>query len=241
MKLTYLFYTVLPAAVCPCLSDMSAGSSAHNIFAIREVSQFLGRTPNGISALCHDLCWLLSFDHHKVSGSCISRTVWSGITKFYADIITVLVYSHTIQVCSYFQSKVNAIKLSKMLPLMALGQISRELFKQGSQNFTALSGTISRTNEPDMTSLTAFSRLQIATEYCIKVRKSDPAGKESNISVTVWRHIMFAEISKLSDAAFRLTKPIGGLLVAEYQQTFTTQLSWSISICSCFLWTTNHI
>ena len=54
---------------------------------------------------------------------------------------------------------------------MALGQISPERFKRVSRNFTPLSETVSPTNLPDMTSLTASGRLQDATntaQKCVK-------------------------------------------------------------------------
>ena len=71
-------------------------------------------------------------------------------------------------------------KQSKMPRPTALGQIYQEWFKWGSQNFAALSGTISLTNLPHMPSLGPSIWLQNAIEYCIKVRKTGPAGKESN-------------------------------------------------------------
>ena len=58
-------------------------------------------------------------------------------------------------------------KLSKMLPPLILDQISWERFKRGSRNFTALSGTTSLTNLPDMSSLAASSQLQNAINKSI--------------------------------------------------------------------------
>ena len=57
---------------------------------------FLDKTPNVISALCHDspAVRLSSFVYHKVSRSYISRTVWPRITQFYTNIQTNPVYSH---------------------------------------------------------------------------------------------------------------------------------------------------
>ena len=48
----------------------------------------------------------------------------------------------------------------KLSHLTAHGRISPEWFKKGLQNFTSLSGTVSPTNLPDMTSLASSSRLQ---------------------------------------------------------------------------------
>ena len=104
--------------------------------------------------------------------------------------------------------------------LTALGRISQERFKRWSGSFKPLPGTIILIKVPDMPSLPASSWLENATEYCIKVRKTGLAGKESNISVTVWRrinwwHRLSAEIFKLRCAtAFHLVQPVDGLLVS---------------------------
>ena len=85
-----------------------------------------------------------------------------------------------------------------MPPPGTLGQISREGFKQGSHNYTAISGKISLTN-PDMASLAASGQLQNAIEFCIKVRKMHPAGKESNNSVNVYHRITKFYVDFYSD------------------------------------------
>ena len=62
-----------------------------------------------------------------------------------------LVDDHNDYVTSYFRSNVIA-KNSKMSSPMALGRISEEWFKRGSQHLAHfLSETISLTNLPDMT------------------------------------------------------------------------------------------
>ena len=93
---------------------------------------------------------------------------------------TDLVYSHTgYDVTSCFRLDVLAEKLmKKQLPTVS-GRISQEWFKRGSRNFTTLSGTVSLI-KMSKTSITASSRLQNVTDYCLKVRKTDPAAKESN-------------------------------------------------------------
>ena len=63
-----------------------------------------------------------------------------------------------VPICSYREQN------SEYAVFEAFGRISRERFKRGSRIFTALSGTISRTNMSDMKSLAAFGRLQNATE-----------------------------------------------------------------------------
>ena len=56
--------------------------------------------PNVVTRICRR-----SFVHHNVSGLNISRIVWPRITKFYTDIHTDLLYSHTgHDVTSYFWS-----------------------------------------------------------------------------------------------------------------------------------------
>ena len=79
-------------------------------------------------------------------------------------------------------------------------------------NFTHLSATASSTSLSDMTSLAASCRMQNATTYCTKVRKTGAAGIEVHHSVTVWRkitrnytlnfHSISADIVKSSGAAF---------------------------------------
>ena len=76
-------------------------------------------------------------------------------------------------------------KLSKIWPLVVLGGICREQFKQGSPIFTHLSGTIGLTNLLDTTSLAASSQLQNAIKYCSRVRKTGVVSKELNNSATV--------------------------------------------------------
>ena len=52
---------------------------------------------------------LSSVVHHKVSGSYVARTVWRRITKFYMDIHTDPLYSHSgYDVTRYFRSGVIA-------------------------------------------------------------------------------------------------------------------------------------
>ena len=58
-----------------------------------------------------------------------------------------------------------------------LDRISRERFKQGAQNCTALSRTNGLTQLLDSTWLSASGRLQKTVVYCIKMRKNRP---ESN-------------------------------------------------------------
>ena len=89
-------------------------------------------------------------------------------------------------------------------------------FDLESLNFTLISVPTYAIVTTDMMSIAASCRLQNVIEYCIKVRKTGPVGKQLNISTTVVRITnihMYADISKLSDTAFRLILPIGGLLV----------------------------
>ena len=74
-------------------------------------------------------------------------------------------------VTSYFRSDVVANQTAKMPPPISSGQISQELFKRGSQNFTYLLGTNSFANLLDMTSIAASGRLQNAIKYSTKMRK----------------------------------------------------------------------
>ena len=68
-------------------------------------------------------------------------------------------------------------KVAEMSLPTASGGISRKRFKSLPRNFTDLSGTISLTKVLDMTSLAAYSRLQNATKYCAKVRKTGVADR----------------------------------------------------------------
>ena len=77
-------------------------------------------------------------------------------------------------------------KLLKMVPPVALGRISPEQFTARIMKFYMhLLGTVGLTNLPDMTSLAVSGRLQNAIQHYTKVRKTDPASKESNNSTTV--------------------------------------------------------
>ena len=90
-------------------------------------------------------------------------------TKFYKDIHADLLYSHTgyershssQKFCQKFLQKKTSI-MPKMPPPTALGVISLEQFKRGSQKIIHLSGTISPTKMPDTTPLAASSWLQNA-------------------------------------------------------------------------------
>ena len=65
-----------------------------------------------------------------------------------------------------------------MPPTMALGDIYRERFKRGSQNFSCLSGTIDPTNKHSGYNILAASgRKQNAIKYCKHVREMGPAGQ----------------------------------------------------------------
>ena len=173
-----IHFCAIELKICPCIDSSSFGMERTHLAA----AAFVGKTLNGVSALCIDLHRPASFVvHHKESGSNISKTVWPRITKFYRGIRTGTLFSHTeYDVTTYFRSEVIAIKLSKIPLPTASGGISREWFKRGSPNFTYLSGTISFTNLMDMTLLAASSRLQNAIKYYTKVHKTGPASKESN-------------------------------------------------------------
>ena len=73
----------------------------------------------------------------------LDETAWPRITRFYTNIHTDQLYSHTwYEVTGPFRSEVIAKKLSKMPPLRASGGIFRERFQQGASHFAHLSGTI---------------------------------------------------------------------------------------------------
>ena len=72
-------------------------------------------------------------------------------------------------------------KRLKMPHPTASGQISGERFKRVSRNFANLSGTASRRNLSDMTSLAVSDRVQNAIKYYTKLRKTGDAGIESRI------------------------------------------------------------
>ena len=84
-------------------------------------------------------------------------------------------------------SEVAAKKPSKMLPLMASGEISQERFKRGSPNFTYLPGTIGLTELSCRIwrhwFLPVGCKIQLNTaQTCVKLVR---LAKESNNSVTV--------------------------------------------------------
>ena len=126
-----------------------------------------------------------SFLHHELSDwSYIRRILWPEMTlnhqilhehPYRSCLQPNRIWRHQLIPVSSYQS----LKNSRKCRFRALGRISRERFKQGLRNFTALSETIILMNQPDTTSLAASGRLQNAVECCIKVRKTDPAGKES--------------------------------------------------------------
>ena len=69
--------------------------------------------------------------------------------------------------------------------MTALGRISREWLNPASQIFLFCSvfGEFNLKNLPDKSSLAASSRLQNASEFCIKVRKTGPTGNESYLII----------------------------------------------------------
>ena len=123
----------------------------------------------------------------KVSPSNISRTVWPRITELYKDIHIDQLCSHAgYDVNNFFRTVAMAKKTVENAATDGFGGHSREMFKQGLQNFTHLLGTIGLRELSDLTSLTASVRLQNAIRYCTKVRKTGASGKESNNSATVY-------------------------------------------------------
>ena len=150
--------------------------------------QFLGKTPIGSFALCHDL---------RPPSFAVVRRLSSTIMKWVARIsgerfeLESSNFTKTCTpTCCAITSDMTSLaasdwKLSrkkpwwKMPPPTALGGISRERFKRGSPNSTHLSETIGNTKLPDshMASLAASGRLQSAIKYCTKVDKTGPAGQ----------------------------------------------------------------
>ena len=94
------------------------------------------------------------------------------ITKFYRDIHTDIVYSHTgYDAIVYFRSKVIAKKLSKI----PLRQLRVEFLGNGlartTKFYTLVKGN--RSYKPaGMTSLPSSGRLQNVVKYCTEVRKT---------------------------------------------------------------------
>ena len=84
-------------------------------------------------ALCHDLhqpsfVHSSSFTRHKVRQSYVSRTVWHRISKFYTDIQTEVLYSHTrYDVTSCFRSAF--IEVRKMLENVATGGFRSNIWR----------------------------------------------------------------------------------------------------------------
>ena len=99
-----------------------------------------------------------SFVHHKVSGSCISWAVWPGIAIFYTDIRADIVYSYIAWLLHYSlaisRRKLSWKKTVKMPP-HDLGSIFPRMVWARITKFAALFFTISLTDLPDMTSLSA--------------------------------------------------------------------------------------
>ena len=135
---------------------------------IWSTSHRFRQTPlGGVLPLCDDRrrpvsLWSLSswVVRHEVRQSYISRTVLPRFA-IHKNLHTGRIYNHTEHdVATYFRSEATANKTvenptsygyllrvgsyrektSKMTPQTALGGISRERFKQGSPNFTGLSG-----------------------------------------------------------------------------------------------------
>ena len=134
--------------------------------------------------------------HHMVSGSYISRTVWPRITKFPADIIrTGLIYNHIVyDVTDYFRSQIVAKVTVKNATWVGFGSnFSRT--RKARTKFYTLVGPIGLTNLPDITSPAASGL------HLWKVEKTAVNTASDGFGSTFCR------------AAFRLSRPIGGLLV----------------------------
>ena len=106
--------------------------------------QFLGWVYFYVKGVSH--YWkigFIMFVRREINSSNMSKTIWPRITKFYRDIHTNIVYSHTgYEAIIYFRSKIIAKKLLKIPLPTASGGISRKWFKLRSRNFTRLSRTI---------------------------------------------------------------------------------------------------
>ena len=101
-----------------------------------------------------------SFVRHEMSSSNISKTVGPRITKFYRDINTDIVYSHS-GYDNIFHLRLEVVReKSKMPPPTDSGGISRERFKLGSP--TCLPRTSGPTNLLEMASPGPSGRLQNA-------------------------------------------------------------------------------
>ena len=133
----------------------------------------LGKTP----VRCFALLWetsSFSFVQHEISSWNISRTVvWPRITKFYTDINTDIVYSHTgYDVIIYFWLEVIAKNCRKYCFWWLRAQYLENGSSEDEEIFKKLLEDNTLTNLPYMTSLAPSSRLQNAIRYHTTVWKT---------------------------------------------------------------------
>ena len=119
------------------------------------------------SSTYHINCWFI-YCHYEITHSVTKR-----ITKFYKHIHADLHYICTgYDVTIYFRPEATAKKPSKMPPQTASGGISRERFKQGSPNFTRLSGPLvaetCRIWRHSLLPVSCEMQLNTAQKWCVK-------------------------------------------------------------------------